>query len=227
MKTKIQRAAAAGITAAAAVLSLAGSAAAHVTASPEEAEAGGYARLEFGVPHGCEGSPTTRVRVQIPDTVPSVTPQRNPLWSLSTKEGPKQPTEAHGETITKGISEVIWTARQPLPEHELDVLGMSVLLPDTSGETVFFPTIQECEQGEERWIQVPAKGEDAHDLPYPAPQVVLTAASDGHGAEAEASSPAEEESDGAPTWLAVAALVLGGLGLLTGGAALARSRRSA
>lgn len=226
MKTKIKRISAAGVLAAVAVLSLAGSAAAHVTASPEEAEAGGYARLEFGVPHGCEGSPTTRVRVQIPDTVPSVTPQRNPLWSLSTKEGSKQPTEAHGETITEGISEVIWTARQPLPDHELDVLGMSVLLPDAAGETVYFPTIQECERGEERWIQIPTEGESAEELESPAPQVLLAAATDGHGSEAAAEAE-EDNGDGAPTWLAVAALVVGAIGLLAGGAALARSRRSA
>lgn len=224
MKTKIKRFSAAGIVAAAAVLTLVGSAAAHVTASPEEAEAGGYARLEFGVPHGCEGSPTIRVRVQIPDTVPSVTPQRNPLWSLSTKEGSKQPTEAHGETITKGISEVIWTARQPLPDHELDVLGMSVLLPDAPGEAIYFPTIQECDRGEERWIQVPAEGESAEELESPAPQVVLTAA-DGHGSEASMQVDAGDD-DGAPAWLAIAALVVGALGLVVGAAALARTRRT-
>jgi len=207
-----------------AVLGLASPAAAHVTASPESSAAGDYARLEFGVGHGCEGLPTTRVRIQIPDTVPSATPERNPLWDLSTREGRKQRTDMHGETITRGVSEVIWTARQPLPEGELEVLGMSVLMPDTAGETVYFPAIQECAKGQHRWIQIPAAGESGEELEEPAPQVELTAAASEHGS-GEGSEP--EDSDAASPGLGIAALIVGALGLLAGGAALVRSRRAA
>lgn len=213
---------AAGLAVAGAVLALAASAAAHVTVSPESSEAGGYARLEFGVPHGCEGSPTRTVRVQIPDTVPSATPERNSLWDLDTREGSKQRTELHGETITRGVSEVIWTARQPLPDDELEVLGMSVLMPDTAGDTVYFPAIQECEKGEHRWIQVPAEGESAEELGEPAPQVELTAAASEDGSDE--SEPVE--ADAASQGLGIAALILGALGLLAGGAALVRSGRA-
>ena len=203
-----------------AVLASASAAVAHITASPGDAAADEYATLEFGVPHGCEGSPTRSVRIRIPDTVPSVTPQRNPLWDLTTREGPKQETELNGETITRGVSEVIWTARQPLPDDQLDILGMSVRLPNAPGETLYFPAIQECEQGAHRWIQIPAEGESAEELEEPAPQVELTA-----GEEGESEPAAEDGDDGAPTWLAVAALGAGAAGLGAGGTALARTRK--
>ncbi|HEY8466561.1 MAG TPA: YcnI family protein [Solirubrobacterales bacterium] len=213
------------IAIAAAALALPAVAAAHVTVAPESAPTDSYAHLDFSVPHACDGSPTTQIIVRIPENVVSVTPQRNPFWTLRTKEGPKEPTELHGETVTEGVSEVIWTAREPLPDHVLDVLGMSVKLPDAEGETIWFPVIQKCKKGRTDWIQVPAEGEDAHELDEPAPGVTLTAAEDGgHGAEPTAH---EEEaagddggSDGAPKSLAIAALVVGALGLITGGAGL-------
>lgn len=212
---------------AAAMFALPAAALAHVTVSPESAPTDSYARLEFSVPHACDGSPTTQIIVQVPENVVSVTPQRNPFWKLSTKEGPKEPTELHGETVTEGVSEVTWTAREPLPDHELDVLSMQVKLPEAEGETIWFPVIQKCEKGRTDWIQVPAEGEDAHDLDEPAPGVTLTAAEgDGHGAEPashEEEAADDDDSDSAPKSLAIAALVVGALGLITGGAGLVRN----
>jgi periplasmic copper chaperone A len=202
---------------------------AHVTVDPAEAPADGYAKLDFSVPHGCDGSATTRLRVQIPESVPSATPQVHPGWSLDTKEGPKDKVELHGETITEGVSQVIWTAEDaPLPDHYLDVFGMSVKLPANEGETLYFPAIQECEKGETRWIQIPAEGETSDDLSEPAPAVTLTTAEQ-EGAEASqsaASEPQSADDDGAPMGLAIAGLVVGGLGVLTGGVALSRARRN-
>lgn len=41
-------------------------ASAHVNVKPDTTAAGAHALLTFGVPHGCEGSSTTRVSIQIP-----------------------------------------------------------------------------------------------------------------------------------------------------------------
>jgi periplasmic copper chaperone A len=213
-------------------------AAAHVTASPASTPADDYANLEFSVPHGCEGSPTTRVRIQVPETVPSVTPGRHPLWTLRTKEGPKERVELFGETITEGVSEVIYTAKQPLADKQLDMFQMSVRMPKGVGQTVNFPTIQECERGELRWVQIPEEGESAEELEEPAPAVELTApegeeaatqpvADGGPEQSAAASTSSSDDDDGAPTWLTIAALVVGGLGLATGLASLATARRRA
>jgi uncharacterized protein YcnI len=211
-------------------LALPASAAAHVTVAPAESPSDGYATLQFSVPHGCDGSPTRRLRVQIPENVPSVTPQVHPGWSVETKTGPKEEVELHGETISEGVSEIIWTAEdEPLPDGLLDIFGASVKLPAGEGEPVYFPTVQECEKGKTSWIEIPAEGQSAEELEEPAPAVTLTAAEGEHGEEAvpeeeaQAGEPSEpdESSDG----LAIAGIVVGGLGLLTGGTALARSRR--
>jgi uncharacterized protein YcnI len=215
-------------------------AAAHVTIDPAEGPADGYATLQMQVPHGCDGSATQAIRVQIPESVPSVTPQVHPGWDVATKEGPKDAVELHGETVTRGVKEVVWTAAGagPLPDGRLDLFGMSVKLPaGEAGDPVYFPTVQECVKGKTAWIQVPQAGESEDDLESPAPAVVLTAGDDGgHGAGSAAgeetaaavtASDSDDGDDGPSTGLVIAALVLGGLGLLAGLAALIGGRRRA
>lgn len=198
-------------------------AAAHVTIAPGEAPADGYATLQVQVPHGCDGSPTKAVRVQIPESVPSVTPQVHPGWEVTTEDGPKDAVELHGETVDSGVKEVSWTATDagPLPDERLDVFGMSVKLPaGKAGDPVYFPTVQECVKGESGWIQIPQAGESEDDLESPAPAVVLTASEGEHGHSAAAEEGESDDGDGPSTGLVIAALVLSGLGLLTSLAAL-------
>ena len=167
--------------------------------------------------------------MRVPKSVPSVTPQVHPGWAVTTKEGPKDAVELHGETVTRGVEEVVWTATDagPLPDGRLDLFGMSVKLPaGAAGEPVYLPTVQECVEGEEAWIQVPQSGESADDLESPAPVVTLAAANDA-AASAEGSDSGSGSDHGPSTGLAIAALVLGGLGLLTGLAALIGGRRRA
>lgn len=223
---------------AAAALALAAPAGAHVGVSPTEAPADDYAKLDFSVPHGCDGSLTTQLRIRIPRSVPSVTPQIHPGWDVSTQQGPKDPVKLHGERIARGVSEIVWTAADagPLPDGLLEVFGASVRLPaGQPGDVLHFPAIQRCADGVTRWIQVPAAGESAHDLDEPAPAVTLTA-SEGHGAGGEATTEevdvepaaaavAAADGDGPSTGLAIAALALGALGLLAGLTALWRGAK--
>ena len=55
-------------------LTLGGAAAAqaHVTVNADTAEAGAYSVLTVSVPHGCDGSATTKVAIQIPDGINAV-----------------------------------------------------------------------------------------------------------------------------------------------------------
>jgi uncharacterized protein YcnI len=218
------------------VAATAGVASAHVTVTPGEASAGSYAYLSFSVPHGCEGSPTVELRMEIPEGVISVKPEVVPGWDITTTVGAITPYESEGETISEGVTEVTWKGG-PLPDDRLQRFGMSVRLPDTPDEAVPFPVVQVCEEGETAWIEpTPASGEEPE---HPAPAVLLTAASeDGHGggggddaaaAEgesetgAEASSTSSDDSDS--NGLAIVALVVGALGLVAGAAALVMVRR--
>ncbi len=208
-------------------------ASAHVTISPSTGQAGAYAVLTVSVPHGCDGSATTKVAIKIPESITSVTPTRNPFWKVTvTKEKLAQPvTDAHGNTITERDGIVTYTAITPLPDKQRDAFELSLKLPDAAGETLAFPTVQTCEKGQTGWTEV-AAGQDADSLEHPAPTLVLTEGSgDGHGhgsataGAAPSAAPAQPAAAGSGPDLGVYGLVAGVLGLAAGGTALVQVRR--
>ncbi len=148
---------------------------AHATLEVLQAPAGTYYKAVLRVPHGCEGSPTTAVKIRIPAGVTAVKPQPKPGWELHTVIGQldEPHTDGHGQQITEGVTEVHWTGGRLLDEH-YDEFAMRVRLPDAPGETLFFPTVQECEQGVHRWIEIPEAGRTGDDHDEPAPRLRLT-----------------------------------------------------
>ena len=215
-------------------LGLAAPASAHVTVTPSDTAAGAFVVLTFSVPHGCDGSPTTGITIQVPEEILSVTPTRNPLYEVekSVVQLDEPVEDAHGNSITERVGEVTYTARTPLPDGERDAFELSLQLPDAAGETLAFPVIQACEKGETAWVETPAEGQDAEELERPAPSVTITEATgDEHGA-AETVSTEEPEADAADdsdsedgNGLAIAGLVVGAVGVIVGGTALARTRK--
>jgi len=222
-----------------------GPASAHVTVTPSETAAGAYTVLTFSNGHGCEGSPTTAIRIQIPEGINAVTPTRNDFYEVTKQSERLDPPveDAHGNQLTERVATVTYTARTPLPDGYRDAFELSLQLPeDAAGETLAFPVIQTCEQGETGWTEIPASGQDAEELDTPAPSFEVTEASEeGHvdGEESEAADPASATSDSDDggdadaaepaetddTW-GYAGVAVGVLGLLVGGIALARSRRT-
>lgn len=221
---------------AAAALVLAPAAAAHVTANPGEARPGSFAKFDFRVGHGCEGSPTTRLTIAIPAGVTSVKPEVVPGWEIAVQEGelPEPITTEEGETITEGVTEVRWTGG-PLPDAHFSEFGLSVRLPDRPGETLYFPAVQTCEQGEHRWVEIPAAGQDPFELEEPAPFVTLAAAEAEEGAEAaeageqtsaESVAPAATADDGNARDNLALGLGAGGLAAGLGALGLTLVRRT-
>jgi len=156
---------------------------AHATAQNTNAPSGGYGYLDIRVPHGCDGTPTLSVAVQIPDGVVGVKPERKAGWTTTTTKGPITPYDSHGTTISEGVVEVVWSTNDPLPDDMFEDFGLSVKWPDRPGETLYFPTVQQCpDGGEVAWIEIPAEGQDPHSLDAPAPAVTLSGGSDDHGA---------------------------------------------
>lgn len=172
--------------AAAVTVLVAAPASAHVTVSPTKGTAGSYTVLTFSVPHGCDGSPTTKVAIKMPESIYSVTPTRNPFWTVEKVmvQLDEPITGPHGNTVTERVGKVVYTAQQPLPPGQRDEFELSLKLPDRPGKTLVFPTIQYCKQGKTGWVQVPAEGQSAHTLPRPAPTVTLlpAGAMTGHAA---------------------------------------------
>ena len=216
------------VTIGAIVLGLAAPASAHVTISASTTAAGAFTVLTVSVPHGCDGSSTTEVAIQIPEQINAVTPTRNPLWEVDKQVEQLDPpvTDAHGNEITERVATVTYTAITPLPEGYRDAFELSLQLPEQEGETLVFPTIQTCEQGESAWIEVPEDGQDPEELELPAPSVTVTASDgDAHAAEETPAVQEAEPVDDDGNSLAAWALGAGILGILLGGAALVQARR--
>jgi hypothetical protein len=162
--------------AACAILLLAADAAlAHPSLQGREAPVGAPYRAIMSIPHGCDGSATVRLRVQIPEGVIGVKPMPKPGWAISTVRAPYARSYPlyHGQTLTEGVREIVWSGH--LADDFIDDFVFAGFLADTlpAGEMLYFPTYQQCEKGEWRWSEVPAPGQDAHALAMPAPAVKL------------------------------------------------------
>lgn len=159
----------------AAILAL-GTTAASAHATLETAEtpqrAGYKAVVRIG--HGCAGEATLKVRVQIPEGVIAVKPMPKAGWTLETVKGAyEKEYDYYGTPLKEGVNEVVWTG-ELLDEH-YDEFTFRATITDAFavGSTVYFPTVQECANGAERWIEIPAEGQDPHELEGPAPGVKI------------------------------------------------------
>lgn len=151
------------------------SASAHITLQNREAAIGSSYKAVFVVPHGCAGSATTGIRVQIPEGVIGVKPMPKAGWNVEAIKGKyASDYDFHGAKLSEGVKEVVWSGGK-LPDDFYDEFVISTYLtgdlkPDT---TLYFPVVQECEQGVSRWIDIPADPVHAHESKSPAPGVKL------------------------------------------------------
>jgi periplasmic copper chaperone A len=148
---------------------------AHVTLENRQATPASYYKAVFAVPHGCAGSATIKIRVQIPEGVIAVKPMPKPGWSVETVKGKYAASyELHGATISEGVKEVVWSGGK-LADDNYDEFVLASFLTGSlkPNTTLYFPVVQECEQGVSRWIEIPQEGKPAHDSKSPAPGVKL------------------------------------------------------
>ncbi len=215
-----------------AMLAVPTAARAHVTLQPNEAPAGGFTRLDVRVPNEREDASTTKVEVKFPPGFEFVSTEPVPGWTakVETVKLPKPVTDDEGEQVTERVDTITWTGdgnQGKIGPGQFQDFGLSLATPDEPGTSLTFKALQTYGNGEVvRWIGAP-------DAEEPAPQVRLTATEEGHGAASgtdettqnAANVQPEDDNDGAPTWLAVLALVIAALALLAGIAALAAARK--
>jgi periplasmic copper chaperone A len=152
-------------------------ASAHVLLEGKQATIGSEYKAVFIVPHGCSGSPTTRLRVQIPEGVIATEARPVAGWTVETVKGKYANEYEHkGAKTSEGIKEVAWSggklADKTRQEFVIETFLTGGLKPNT---TLYFPVVQECEQGVSRWIEIPADGAThSHEGKWPAPGVKLT-----------------------------------------------------
>ena len=156
-------------------------ASAHVSVTPNGTAAGSSSVLTFAFSHGCDGSPTTALTFEIPESIDSVSPTMHPGWTIDkVDEGDR-------------TSQVVYTALTPVEDGFRDTIQLSVRLPeDAAGETLAFPVLQTCVAGETNWNQVAEDGEAEPESP--APTILVTEATgDEHGHGDDTADPADAD----------------------------------
>lgn len=229
-----------------AIATMAAPATAHVSVNPGEVPKGGYAKLAFRVPNERPDSGTVKIEVTFPPAHPlravSVRPQ--PPWTFSVERTKlDRPIEREGrEPVTEVVSKITWTGGSIEPGEFEEFEVSAGPMPDNIDQLVF-KAVQTYASGEVvRWIEEAAPGGEEPE--FPAAVLKLTAGPGGHGQGATVGGPgggggvsvpngegvaavdvpSKSDVEGASR-LAVAALVLGGIGLLVGAASLLRERR--
>ncbi|WP_337003561.1 MULTISPECIES: YcnI family copper-binding membrane protein [unclassified Microbacterium] len=183
-------------------------ASAHVGVSPDELVAGDHGVLTFSFSHGCDNSPTTALRITMPEGLTSVAPTMDGDWSIQVERG--------DDGL---VSAITYTALTPVPTDLRGAVSMSVGLDENTPDTLAFPVVQECVEGATEWTQLAENGEDPHSLDAPAPVVSVIAAPAG-GHDEHGASDAPTDAPAAAPSADPLAIALGAGGLVAGVAAL-------
>jgi uncharacterized protein YcnI len=191
---------------------------AHVDVQPSEAASGASVREDLRVPNEQDKANTTKLAVQLPDGFADASYEPVPGWSVKIKKTKlaKPVKNDEGQVITEQVTQITWSGGKIAPGQFQD-FPLSVQIPGKAGTTLTFKAIQTYDNGDVvRWIGSP-------DSEEPAPQVKVTAAESDNGTPAVSVSGGNGDDSNT---LAIAALIVGGLGLVAGGAALATRRRA-
>jgi periplasmic copper chaperone A len=202
-------------------------ASAHVHVDPGTAAAGSTETLTFAFSHGCDGSPTTALVVDIPEGVGNATPIVQGGWTVTR------------ELSADGVpTQVTFTSDTPVEDGLKGTVSMDVLFDESAADSqIAFPVTQTCVAGETAWTEIAEEGQDPHDLEAPAPVVEVgavaaedehahddAAATDDEQASADADDAAAATADPVARWLAAGGLVAGIAALAV---VLVRGRRKA
>ena len=148
-----------------------------------------------------------------------------------------KPVQTDDGEVTEQVTEIIWTGdgkQGKIPPGQFLNFPISTEIPGKEGEELTFKVLQYYDNGEVvRWIGSPDSEEPAPQIDVTAEGGVLqdVAGSGDRAAESRSGAARRREASGsssgdsASKGLGIAALILGALGLIAGGAALVRSRR--
>lgn len=216
---------------------------AHISLHPNTIPAGAFATLDVRVPGEQEGAYVKKVDVLFPAGFVGVDYENVPGWSAKIVETKlATPITEDGETIDTEVSQIIWTWTGSLGKvnnGQFVNFPLSLAIPgNAAGKALEFRTIQTYSNGQiVHWIDPSLTAE------HPAPRINVTAtggviedvAGDEAGpttgetgasqSTAAPSATVAKAGAGASKGLAIAALLVGALGLTVGLAALLFARR--
>ena len=178
---------------------------AHVDPDPLAVQVGTTATIGFGVEHGCSGSPTTRLEIQVPPEVTNV-----------------KPIDKAGWTATLAGSTVTFAGGQ-LDAATKDHFDLSLTAPATPG-LVHFPVVQTCVVGVTRWIEIGEEGKPEPELPAATLKVTAGAPTVADLTPADDTPVAKKSSSHTGLIVGIVAAVVA-VGLLGVGASMMARRR--
>ncbi len=146
-------------TVAASVCGLVATASAHNTLTSMEGYAGYVTDLEMRVTHGCKGSAVKEVRIKIPAELSRVSVGMTRDWKVEVKMRKlEKPIQGEGgATITEVADEIIWKDPASVIPAGGTFEGFKFrgALPKEEGKIIFFRTINVCENGDDKYIDLP------------------------------------------------------------------------
>ena len=158
----------------------AGPALAHIHPDPGAVAAGSSATVGFGVEHGCDGSPTVEVAIQLPDGFTDVAAVDKDGWTAAV------------------AGQVVTYSGGSLDAETADSFEVAFTAPAEPGD-YGIPLVQTCVAGELAWIEQIVEG--AAEPERPAPVLAVTdgepTAEEGHGhgdAETTSSDAAHDDA---------------------------------
>lgn len=149
-----------------------GAAYAHATLEQAQGISGKTYKAVVRIGHGCEGKPTLKVRVKVPEGLLSAKPMPKAGWTVEKIKGSYEKSyDLYGKPVKEGLTEIIWSGGN-LADDEYDefVFRGTVAKELPLGTRVYVPIVQECTDGaSEHWIEIPAAGKSSDDYEKPAP----------------------------------------------------------
>jgi len=217
---------------AAGALAVPAAAQAHVTVQPTSVPAGAETVLSVRVPNERDDAATVKVDVKLPPGFVSASWEAVPGWSVrAVKQKLSKPVQTDDGPIDEQVGEIVWTAagrKAGIQPGEFRDFPLSVVIPGKAGQTLTFKALQTYSNGSVvRWIGAPGADE-------PAPRVELTSATSAAAdpgtrrrANPQPAPAAAASSDsGSSDTLSIVALIVGVVGLLVAGVAVAMARGS-
>ena len=206
------------------LVTLTGTAAAHVVTTPGSAAQGSFADISFQVPDEEDTATTTKVEVAFPADHPiaSVDVKALPGWHVTVAHTKlTTPLESDDGPVTEAVSRITWSGGSIAPGTFEDFTVSLGPLP-TNTDRLVFKAIQTYSNGDVvRWIDTSTPG--GAEPEHPAPTLRLLSADPVVRSAVVHPTVAESTSD---TLLGLLGIVVGALGCLLAAFALWRTRRS-
>ena len=201
-------------------------ASAHVTIQPPTATQGGFTTEAFQVPNERDDASTTSLEVQFPTDhpIPFVSVEPVPGWTIKVEKATlATPLKSDDGDITEAVSKITWSGGSIAPGNFQRFPVSMGPLPKV--DALEFKAAQTYSNGEVvRWIESRAGGAEPE---HPAPTLTLQTAQEESTTAATATPTKDvataDDIDTAKT-IGIIGIVVGSLGVVLAGVALARRR---